>query len=229
MLTAISALALAAAGSGVLWLKARRDHREALAHRAALLDDACALFPDARVAIGTDGFPSLSFRLDDGREARLLLIADSLVTRRLPQLWLALTILDATPQRRFSIGALARPTGAEYYSRVHPLPDFVEPPDGDVPLLMRAAALPRHLVGQAARALALPFADPRLKEAVLSPRGISIVRQACEGDRGAHLLLRQARFDAPTVPADMVEQAIADALVLEGAFDRLAPAPAVPA
>ena len=132
-------------------------------------------------------------------------------------------------QRRFSIGALARPTGAEYYSRVHPLPDFVEPPDGDVPLLMRAAALPRHLVGQAARALALPFADPRLKEAVLSPRGISIVRQACEGDRGAHLLLRQARFDAPTVPADMVEQAIADALVLEGAFDRLAPAPAVPA
>ena len=229
MLTAISALFLAAAGSGVLWLKARRDHHDALAHRAALLDDARTLYPDARLAIGADGFPSLAFRLADGRDARLLLIADSLVTRRLPQLWLALTILDASPQRRFTIGALARPTGAEFYSKVHPLPDFVEPPDGDVPLLVRAAALPRHLAAEAAGALTLPFEDPRLKEAVLSPRGISVVRQACEGDRGAHLLLRQARFDAPTVPAALVERAIADALALEDAFARLAPARAIPA
>jgi hypothetical protein len=229
MLTSITALTLALAAAGVLWLKARRDHRDALERRAGLLQGARDMFPDARLAVGADGFPSLSFRLADGRDARLALVADSLVTRRLPQLWLELTILAGAPYRDFSIGALARPTGAEYYSTVHALPDFVEPPAGEVPLLVRARSLPRQIATEAARALARPFADPRLKEAVLLPRGVRIIRQACEGDRGAHLLLRQARFDAPEVTADVINKAIAEALALDRAFVGLTTVQAIPA
>lgn len=219
MLTTITAFALAAAGGTVLWVRGRREHHEALAGRAALLDDACSLFGDARMAIGPDGFPTLAARLPDGRRTRLLLIADTLVTRRLPQLWLELTVLDAVPRRDFSVGAIARSTGSEFFSMVHALPQSIAPANEEVPLVMRGRSLRPDQARAAAGMLTPSFADPQLKEAVLTPRGVRIIRQASEGDRAAHLLLRQARFPGVRV-RNVVERALADAQSLERAFGR---------
>lgn len=104
MSTGIIALLIAILGAVLLALKGWRDHRDAMVSRAGLLDPVRQLFEAPQIAIGPDGFPALSGHLADGRRMRLALIADSLVPRRLPQLWLDLTILDLGSRRGYSIG-----------------------------------------------------------------------------------------------------------------------------
>ncbi len=48
--------------------------------------------------------------------------------------------------------------------------------------------------------LAEALADPRIKEIAITPRGLRIIRQAGEGKRGDHLLLRQSVFENAVVP-----------------------------
>lgn len=215
--TSLTAVTLSVAAGLALWNKARRDHREALAQRAALLDEAHALFPGGRTSLGPDGFPRFRAILPDARTLGLELIADTLVTRRLPQLWLKLTVLSDRPLRRFAVGALARPTGAEFYALTHGLPDWAPPPP-DLPLLVRCKGVSEDELDRANAAFARIFADARLKEAAATPRGVAVVRQAFEGDRAAHLLLRQARFAAKPVPAEAIRQAWDEAMLLEAAL-----------
>jgi len=108
----VALFAFAAAAIATLSVMALREQRDMLARRARLLDAVAGLFPESVTRIGRDGFPVLDCRLADSRRIRIELIADTLVFRRLPQLWLKMTLLDHSPQKRPSIGALSRPTGA---------------------------------------------------------------------------------------------------------------------
>lgn len=58
------------------------------------------------------------------------------------------------------------------------------------------------------------FRNPTVKEAVITPRGVRLIRQVAEGDRGAHLVLRQVRFPVEQVPADLIRTAIAEVQLL---------------
>jgi len=226
--TSLAAITLSLAAGLTLWNKARRDHREALAQRARLLDEAQDVFAGGRIALGPDGFPRFAASLADGRTLGIELIADTLVTRRLPQLWLKLAVVGEAPARRFAVGALARPTGAEFYALTHGLPDWTPPP-ADLPLLVRCKGASQDELFRAGAAFAKIFADPRLKEAAVTPRGVLVIRQAFEGDRAAHLLLRQARFAAAPVPAAAIRQARNDAMLLEAALRDGEALPAIPA
>jgi hypothetical protein len=141
------------------------------------------------------------------------------VFRRLPQLWLKLTLVEHAETERPSIGALSRPTGAEFYSMVHGLPQWLEPPLGDASMLMRgdgsATAWQVERAGAAFRAL---FRDQKMKEAVITPRGVRLVCQAAQGELGHHALLRQARFSIETVSPEVVRKALAQLEALSELF-----------
>jgi hypothetical protein len=214
MVTTTAILALVVFGAVVLALKARRDHREILALRSGMLDDCARLLSRPKISIGPDSFPALTGELEDGRTARVDLIADTLVTRRLPQLWLRLTVIDETPRRDFSIGALARATGAEFYSIVANLPERVAL-TSQLPIVARGANIPDRVERNCAMVLERLFSDAQLKEAVAKPGGLRIVRQTSQGDRASHLVLRQVRFGISVVPAEILRLAIDDALALE--------------
>jgi hypothetical protein len=229
MLTSAAVLAAVAFGA-TLRAKARREHRAVLERRAGLLASAVDIFPGSELTIGRDGFPTVSALLPDGRDIGIEIVADTLVTRRLPQLWLKLTVSEPARCRAFSIGALARPTGAEFYSAVHELPEWMAPPPRcDVPLLVRGRSVAAADAVRAGAVLTSLFADRELKEAVATPRGVRIVRRIAEGDRGAHLLLRQIRFPVDVVAADLIRSALSDAETLTQALsDARASRDAVP-
>ena len=142
-----------------------------------------------------------------------------MVFRRLPQLWLIVTLSKTDGLQRPVIGALARPTGAEYYSLVHELPEWMMPPEVGTSLLMRGdgQATPSQVENVSAAFTRL-FADPTVKEAVVTPGGARLIRQAAQGDRGMHLLLRQTRFLLASIPPDMVSRAISEAVALSAAM-----------
>ncbi|MGV3551741.1 hypothetical protein [Rhizobium sp.] len=224
MTPSFALLILSAAVCAWIALRSMRDQREAMAERSGLLAEAGEVLSGATTVIGPDHYPVVTGRIDDGRQIKVELIADTLVTRRLPQLWLRVTLYDAAPDRP-TIGMLARPTGSEYYSLVHDMPEWMEPPVSTAPILMRgdgtatpeqAARVARHFGGL--------FADAAVKEAVISPRGVRIVRQAAQGERGAHLLLRQSRFAIATVPAADIAGAVAMAMALATAHEAARPA-----
>src|SRR6185436_554394 len=151
-----------------------------------------------------------------------------LVMRRLPQLWLVVTLSETAKRARPSFGALARPTGAEFYSRISELPERIEPPPGlDSSILIRGnAALSGASAARAGEALHRLFADKRVKEVMVTPKGVRIVRQASQGERGAHLLLRQVRFPLEAVQPDLVLTAIEEADAMRDALDWAGAAPA---
>jgi hypothetical protein len=209
--------AFAAAGVATLATQAVREHRDAMQRRGRLLDDALRLFPGARVAIAPDRFPVLTGALADGREVELKVFADTLVTRRLPQLWLQLTLRDRTPGRP-TIGALSRPTGAEFYALTCDLPERFDPPfEADFPILVRGRGADRDSLAAIGPAFRQIFADRLVKEAVIAPGGARVIRQVAEGERGAHMVFRQVRFPVEHVPAETVARALGDAEVLLGA------------
>ena len=205
---------------------ALREHRAAMTRRRALLAEAVALLRDARLTHGPDQFPIVSGRIEDGRTARIELVADTMVTRRLPQLWLKVTIAEPSERGGPSIGALARPTGAEYYSLVHDLPEWMAPPETGAPLLMRgdATATPAEVAAAAAHFRQL-FADARVKEAVITPRATRLLCQAAQGERSAHMFLRQARFSLAAVPAAAIRLALLEATKLSAVLPESSQAP----
>ncbi|MBB6470428.1 hypothetical protein HNQ96_006326 [Aminobacter lissarensis] len=212
MITTLAFSAFVAFSCGWIGMRAVREHRDALAERRGLLDDAAKLLRNARIAFGPDQFPVLVGEISDGRRAKIELIADTMVTRRLPQLWLRVTLSETRECMRPTIGALARPTGAEYYSLVHDMPEWMSPPETDASLLMRGDG--RATAWQIERGSALfksLFADPRVKEAVITARGTRIIRQAAQGEPGAHKVLRQVRFPLTSIPTELVGLAIAEA------------------
>lgn len=191
-----------------------RDHRRAVAARRALFDDCRGVLEDERWTAGADGFPALEGRAF-GHAVKVALIPDTMVVRRLPQLWLSVTVLDALPGAP-SLSVLTRQSGNEFYSVAHDLPQRVDPPAG-LPLDVmirgsgaRAQALCHHL----APALTALLADTRVKDITLTARGVRVVRQVAEGRRGEHLLLRQAVFDMAQVERGLFVQTLRDAAAL---------------
>lgn len=211
-------------GVAVVAALARKELREALQQRRALLDQAAGLLDDANVTIGSDGYPRLSGQCADGSRISLEVVADSLVPRRLPQLWLKLTLIAPEAASRPSIGVLARPFGTEFYSRVLGLPDSIPPSFAtDFPLLMRGRGVTDAVIQRTSGLFRSLFADPCLKEIVITPHGAGTVRQIAEGDRGAHILYRQMRFPVKQVSVEFVRNAVAELRLLNAALD---PAPA---
>ncbi|MDQ0473488.1 hypothetical protein [Labrys wisconsinensis] len=217
------ALVLALLGGGALAWLARREHRAVAAARAALLDDCRAVLDTARLTLAPDGFPRLDGTIGS-RAVRLELIPDSLTLRRLPQLWLAVTISTRrVPRPAFAL--LTRATGAEFFAATHRLALRLDPPAGlPAEILARGAARrAQALLDRAGAPLRALFADPRIKEVAALPGALRVVRQAAEGRRGDYLLLRQCVFgDTPVAAATLL--ALHDALV--GLEDALAAEPA---
>jgi hypothetical protein len=193
---------------------ALRDHRRALGARRRLFDDCLGVLEAEHWTAGGDGFPALDGQAF-GHRVKAALIPDTMVMRRLPQLWLSVTMLE-TNTRAPSLSLLARHSGNEFYAVTLDLPRRIEPPAGlPLDVLVRgdgssAEALCHNLVP----ALAKLLADARVKEVTMTPKGVRIVRQVAEGQRGEHLLLRQAVFGDAMVEREDFVRTLSDLAVL---------------
>jgi hypothetical protein len=97
------------------------------------------------------------------------------------------------------------------------------PPEMDTSLLMRGdgQATPTQVERVSAMFTRL-FADPTVKEAVVTPSGTRLIRQAAQGERSMHLLLRQTRFLLASISPDLVSTAISEAEALGAALTESA-------
>ena len=187
--------------AGAVGALAVREHRLVRGSRQSLLDRCANVVDDVEVHHGHDGFPIL-VGSHGGQRMRLELISDTMVLRRLPQLWASVTLLDTLTDVP-SLAILVRPAGYEFYSLTSRLTFALEAPAAfPQEILIRGSdARAESLLRRLSEPLAASLADPRVKEIAITNKGLRIVSQAGEGRRGEHLLLRQAVFDDAGVRA----------------------------
>jgi hypothetical protein len=211
---------LAVAGVLASVAVASREHASRRATRRSLLDQCTGVLKNAAISHGGDGFPRLDgYR--NGRFVRAELIPDSMTIRRLPQLWLKLTRIEIR-QGLPEFSMLIRPSGAEFYSLT----------DHHTVTLRPSASLPQEIIarGSAPSAQRLLDAvtpvlqricrDPRIKEIAVTRKGLRLIWQAAEGERGDYLLLRQCRFESAALDPEALAARLADLDRLSSAIDE---------
>lgn len=174
------------------------------AARAGYFAKVAPLFAAPRVQIQPSGFARLAGRWRD-HDFDLQALPDTLTFRKLPTLWLMVTLTQAQPVQG-QMHIMARPGQNDTFSRFAEMPVSVPLPPGfpeSCALRCDNAALlpPKDLVAAQARL----FADPLVKELVIAPKGLRLVILAEEADRGRYLLFRDAEMGlAPLDPARLL-------------------------
>lgn len=196
-------LALAALGA---WLAFRliRESRARTRARASYFDAVKSLFDGGETRVQPTGFPRMTGRRE-GLAFDLQAIPDTLTFRKLPALWVLATLPEALPLDA-TLDLMARPSGNEPFTKFATLPQSLPtPPDLPKEIAIRTDDAPRLPPPELIAAHAGLFQDPRVKELVLSPKGLRIVILAEEADRGRYLIFREAEMGRTPLPPSRLE------------------------
>lgn len=190
-------VAILVAVAALVWIY-RRDKRRFEAERAVLFDDARGLLADAEIVRAPDEYPKLRGRYR-GVDVTIDAVVDHIAVRKLPSLWLRVTALTAIPFAG-TCDILARAHNVEFFSpsagldhqvaRPATWPDHLTIKSDDPDAMPPQALLDRHIG---------VFADERMKELLITARGVRLVRQVAQGARAEYMVLRQAMFGPVTV------------------------------
>lgn len=195
-----------------------RNKRERAA--AALSADAAsiaAIVLDARnISTGTAGVVTWAGTWN-GQRVQIGTIVDTLATRKLPALWLSVTVTEKVSVPG-TFDMMMRPGSATTFSNFDHLPETLRVP-ADFPA---EAVVRTDLVGGwfpadiVADHLGL-FADGRAKELLVTPNGVRIVWLLAEADRARYGVFRQAAFSGA-----LLEQALLKYLLVKASGLRRA-------
>jgi hypothetical protein len=194
----LPAVALAALG---LWLSFRlvRDGHTRKHARAAYFDALKPLFDSVETQIQPTGFPRMTGHRA-GLAFDLQASPDALTFRKLPALWVLITLPEPLPLGA-TLDLMARPSGNEPFTRFASLPQSLPGiPGFPSHVAIRSDDASRTLPADMIARHADLFSDPQVKELVLSPKGLRIVILAEEADRGRFLIFREAEMGLEPLP-----------------------------
>ncbi|GLS88228.1 hypothetical protein GCM10010873_32020 [Cypionkella aquatica] len=187
-------------GCGIA-LRLRGQSAKRLALRGQYFAEVAALFEAPITALAPTGFPRLSGR-HQGALFDLQVVPDTLTYRKLPALWLLVTLAEPTPARA-TLDVMLRPRGVEPFSNFRDLPHQIATPAGfpedcairsDAPGDAPPASLVLDHLGR--------LSPDLLKEMVIAPKGLRLVWLAEEADRTRYLAFRDAEMGrTPLSPA----------------------------
>jgi hypothetical protein len=191
--TIIAAVATAAL---VLYLlrRLRRERDRRRRDYERFFDRATDVLADARLEhTGAVGYPRLAGRYQ-GLPVQVLPVVDTLPIRRLPALWLLVTLQDALPvNARFDL--MMRPAGATTFSNFDLLPFTIGRPAGFPEHAVVKTDDPGNMLPADVVAPHLGvFRDSRAKELLVTPNGVRLVWLLAEADRVRYGVFRQADF-----------------------------------
>lgn len=203
---------LSAAALAVLVGLYRRNRKTLAGLRGAIYEPTYGLFESYRVTREGIGYPELT-GVYRGQRFHIDAVVDTLTFRKLPVLWLRVSLLAPLPGVAM-LDILVRARNVEFYSpsanlshRLEPRPGW--PADamiraGDTGTMPDLAVLDRHIA---------LFDEPLVKELLITPKGVRIVRLLDQARRAEYLVLRQAEFESPQVTEfllrDLMDRTIA--------------------
>jgi hypothetical protein len=205
-------IAISAACIVTLALMYRRNRSAVQAKRAAMFAPAYELFDTYQVTQDRIDYPTLTGTYR-GRAFHLDMVVDTLTFRKIPVLWLRVSLLAPLPAAA-TLDILVRSQNAEFYSPANDLPYQLRPLTGwPADAMVRTnnphrapdlAVIDRHMS---------VFARSATKELLITPKGVRLVHMLDQARRAEYLVLRQAEFERASVDkellCDLMDRAIA--------------------
>lgn len=191
--TVFGLIALAALGARLVYVF-RRKRRQKAESAEFLFADAVGVVEDPVFERrGADEFPRLSGTYR-GFPVQIYPLIDTLATRRLPALWLMVTLQDKLPVKaRFDL--MMRPAGATTFSDFDHLPHTLDDQEGfPEHAVIRTDNANDGLPASLIEPHLEPFFGPRAKELLITQNGLRIVWLLAEAERARYGVLRQAEF-----------------------------------
>jgi hypothetical protein len=206
-------LAIAAALLGfALWRKIQKSNAQQNQFKTRLFSDVISVFKNPELTSGAAiGSQCLNGNYR-GNGFQLQTITDTLAVRKLPCLWLQIT-LPCKISVTAKLDMMMRPAGQTSFSNFDFLSNVIKTPSG---FPQFAQLRSDETTGYAdldivKRHLSL-FAITKFKELLITPHGLRFVFQAAEADRAYYGVLRNARFEGTPIDTQIVRQAM-DALL----------------
>jgi hypothetical protein len=145
-------------------------------------------------------------------------VVDTLNVRKLPSLWLMVTIPDPLPLKA-TFDLMMRPSGPTTFSNFDDLPVTMDRPvDFPEHAVLRtddpAHVLPAHVVTPHLA----PFFGPMAKELLIAPKGLRMVVQMAEADRARYGVFRQAEFGEVAIEAALLRDILDRLIALRAAI-----------
>ena len=194
---------------GLVWKLAHnflQDRKKKKAATDALFAQAVTVLENSAFdPQGPQAYPRLSGTYH-GFPVQVLPVVDTLATRRLPALWMLVTVQDALPvSARFDM--MMRPTGATTFSNFDHLPQTLKHPTGfpeqavirtdDAELVLPAHIIRPHLA---------LFSGPQAKELLITENGLRLVWLLAEAERARYGIFRQAEFGEVVIDAKVLQE-----------------------
>jgi len=186
-----------------LWLLVRlwRAGQDRVAARAGYFGAVAALFSDVTLRVEPSGFARMA-GVWNGARFDLQVVPDTLTFRKLPVLWVLITLTEAV-RVPGEVHIMARPGQDDTFSRFNRMPVSVAlPPAFPEYCALRcsaATALPDADVVAAQAAL---FTSGVVKELVIAPQALRLVILGDEAERGAYLIFREAELGQVALSPD---------------------------
>ena len=201
----------------LLYRNFRLDQQNTKQNRSYLLEDCIGLFQEAKRINSDNDFPSLT-GVYHGFNVTLALILDTLAVRKVPPLWLIISI-EGKCKIKGSLDVLARPQNNEFYSPAWQW-------EGNLPV---PAQWPTHSmikyqqepasVDVMSRFIPALFADERTKELLVLPNKLRLTYLAKQAARAEYMVLRNSLIDATPIDKKEVEQLIQKAIEIRQALE----------
>jgi hypothetical protein len=179
-----------------------------------LFRDIIPLLNDAKTEAGpTAGSWKLTGKYQ-GHFFQLQTVVDALVTRKVPSLWLMVTLPEPQPVEAV-FNLMMRAGGPSTFSNF----DFLEhvvatPSDFPEHAMIRTDDPEKVLPSHKVRPHLQMFFGPKAKELLVSPKGLRIVVQAAQADRARYSVLREANFGDVAIDADLAKACLETLLAL---------------
>lgn len=192
--------------------------------RRSYFDRCAPLLAQCHSGPGAAGFSRMTGQYR-GSPVDLQAVPDTLTFRKLPALWVLVTIPAPVPVRA-TLDLMLRPTGLESFSGFARLPYEVAVPAGFPANGVLRSDYPQSLVpAEALRPHLALFDNPRVKELVISPKGLRVVFLAEEGDRSRYLLFRDAEMGQSALKPEQVAPLLDRLLAIGAELERTQLAP----
>jgi hypothetical protein len=169
----------------------------------------------------SDGTTAGSKRCDGqyrSENFQLQTIIDTLAVRKLPSLWLMVT-LPSNLHVTAKLDMMMRPAGSTSFSNFDFLDHTIPTPAGFPELAVLRSDKGTGFANLATvKSHIKLFANPKFKELLIMPQGLRIVMQAAEADRARYGVFRDARFNDTRIDQETVKQIMDTLLALKAAL-----------
>ena len=188
--------------AALYWLY-RRDALKVRNGRANIFNDCADLLSETAKKHMGAGYPRLQGKCA-GYRVNLEVIEDTLAVRKVPPLWLTVTVMGNAPSYG-SLDIIARPQNTEFYSPSWHWDGNLQIPPGwpqHAIVKYQYAVAPLNILNDFVPKL---FMDAKVKELLVTPTMVRITYLAKQAERGEYMLMRNALFDDSPINKAEVE------------------------